>query len=288
MTQSKSVTVIIPSANRLNILKGVIPSYLSQDYIDELIIVNDSINEDYSELGSLSPLVRVVSTAGKIGAPASRNIGLNLAKNHYILFGEDDAFLSQGYIRHSIQYLLVNPKDAVSGPLVDMRPAERFDDVADRVVGFNGYEKSTYFNKKLLFISHDFRLRSPEIVPLTHALFMFNRDEHASLMFYEGYSRAIGFREESDLQMSIQANGGRIVLLPNIYAAHMSRQDVRVGGQRVNRYVFYFYSIRDTLIFLYRHRKVIKSKKIGDSYVKNSVIYIYAISRLAIKKILND
>jgi glycosyltransferase involved in cell wall biosynthesis len=288
MTQSKSVTVIIPSANRLNIIREVIPSYLSQDYIDELIIVNDSINEDYSEIESLSPLVKVVSTTGRIGAPASRNIGLKNAKNHYILFGEDDAFLSQSYISDSMQYLLVNPRDAVSGTLVDMKPAESFHVVGDRVAQFKSYDKSTYFDRKLLFISHDFRVRSPEIVPLTHALFMFNRNEHSSLMFYEGYSRAIGFREESDLQMSIQANGGHIVLLPNIYAAHMSRLDVRVGGQRVSRYVFYFYSIRDTLIFLYRHRKVIKLKKIGDSYVKNSVIYIYALSRLALKKILND
>ena len=247
------ITIVIPSADRLSIIKKVINSY-RHNFVSEILVINDSIIENYESLNYDE--IRVINTSGRIGAPAARNIGVSSAKNNLILFGEDDAFIDKNYVQKLYSEAIHHPQNIYSGILCNLLPAERFYDAEIRIRTLKYISSREYFNYTLFKISTDYQLNEIIQVPLTHALFMYNKSAYPTLKFYENYSKVIGYREETDLQASITALGGKIFVVPDTYVMHMSRLDVTSGGQRTSKIKFLLYSTLDNFKFLLRHKKI--------------------------------
>ncbi|PKB53322.1 hypothetical protein CRH03_22880 [Clostridium sp. HMb25] len=101
------VSIIIPTCNRPKTLLKVIDSYLCQEHIRELIIVNDGSTLSYDEVISVirdkaarkNIDVIYLKNEVKMGAGATRNIGLAKARAEYILWGEDDLQLRYDYVK---------------------------------------------------------------------------------------------------------------------------------------------------------------------------------------------
>jgi len=88
-----SVSVIIPTRNRLRLLKRAIGSVLAQTYKDlEIIIINDNSDDEtdgYLNVNKINNL-RYIRLEQKSGGAVARNIGIRAAQGDYIAFLDDD------------------------------------------------------------------------------------------------------------------------------------------------------------------------------------------------------
>ena len=81
-----TVSVIIPSYNRVLFLKEAIDSVLAQDFNDfELIVVDDGSTDATPELLESYPHIRVVRQEHR-GVSAARNAGIARASGRFLRF----------------------------------------------------------------------------------------------------------------------------------------------------------------------------------------------------------
>jgi len=105
------VSVIIPTYNRLPMLKEAVRSVLDQDFEDfELIIVDDGSTDGTSEeMKRLGGRVKVIEHAEKRGVSGARNRGILLAKGEYVAFLDSDDLWVKGKLKTQVAFLDENP-----------------------------------------------------------------------------------------------------------------------------------------------------------------------------------
>ncbi len=91
------VSVVIPTHNRANLVVRAIKSVLSQTFEDfELIVVDDASSDNTEKVVKRfqDPRINYVRHQKNIGAPATRNTGIRMARGAYIgLLDDDDEWL---------------------------------------------------------------------------------------------------------------------------------------------------------------------------------------------------
>ncbi len=112
------ISVLVPTYNRMPLLKNCIQSVLDQSYSNwELIIVNDGSNDSSLEyLESISDnRIKVMCFAQNLGRVVALNAGLQLCRGKYIArLDSDDKFLPR-HLEVSLSFLMNNPKVVVLG-----------------------------------------------------------------------------------------------------------------------------------------------------------------------------
>ncbi len=105
------VSVIIPTYNRLPMVKEAVDSVLMQDVEDlELIVVDDgSTDETAEEIGRFGGRVRLLRHAENRGVSAARNKGILHSKGKYIAFLDSDDLWAKGKLRAQTAFLDDNP-----------------------------------------------------------------------------------------------------------------------------------------------------------------------------------
>ena len=106
------VTVIIPTFNRLPMLKEAVDSVLAQDFEDiELIVVDDGSADGTSEeMGRYGGRVKVLRHTENQGVSAARNSGILHGKGKYIAFLDSDDLWVKGKLRIQVAFLDDNPQ----------------------------------------------------------------------------------------------------------------------------------------------------------------------------------
>ncbi|MDI7260605.1 MAG: glycosyltransferase [Thermodesulfobacteriota bacterium] len=106
------VSIIIPTYNRLPMLKEAVHSVLTQDFEDfELIVVDDgSTDETGEEMKQYGGKVRVLRQDENRGVSAARNRGLLLARGKYIAFLDSDDLWVKGKLKIQVAFLDENPQ----------------------------------------------------------------------------------------------------------------------------------------------------------------------------------
>jgi glycosyltransferase involved in cell wall biosynthesis len=103
------VSVILPTRNRLKLLKKSLDSVLSQSYPNLEVIVIDDASEDGTRkyLRNLNdPRVKLIWCETRQGAAIARNMGLRKAQGSLIAFNDDDDFWRQDKLRHQVNALI--------------------------------------------------------------------------------------------------------------------------------------------------------------------------------------
>ncbi len=105
------VSVIIPTYNRLSMLREAVQSVLHQDFEDfELIIVDDGSTDGTSEvMKACGGRVKVIEHSQNRGVSAARNRGILQAKGKYIAFLDSDDLWVKGKLRIQVAFLDENP-----------------------------------------------------------------------------------------------------------------------------------------------------------------------------------
>ncbi len=105
------VSVIIPTYNRLPMLKEAIHSVLLQDFEDfELIVVDDgSTDGTPDEIRGMGGRVRLIQHLENRGVSAARNRGILHARGKYIAFLDSDDLWVKGKLKIQVHFLDENP-----------------------------------------------------------------------------------------------------------------------------------------------------------------------------------
>ncbi len=110
------VSVVIPTYNRVAMLKEALASLYAQDYggLIEIIVVDDNsqdgtptiIQEGYSD-------VNLIALSKNIGPAAARNRGISIAKGRFVAFLDSDDLWQPNYLQSQIS-LLQRPENATT------------------------------------------------------------------------------------------------------------------------------------------------------------------------------
>lgn len=105
------VSVIIPTYNRLPMLKEAVDSVLAQDFEDiELIVVDDGSNDGTAEvIKQYGGRVKFIHHSENRGVSAARNRGVLCARGKYIAFLDSDDLWVKGKLKIQVPFLDDNP-----------------------------------------------------------------------------------------------------------------------------------------------------------------------------------
>lgn len=105
MVGSGRLTVIVPHFNSPEKLKRLIASIPVRDWID-VVVVDDNSREPIDELAGSHPGVRVLTVPqGRKGGGAARNVGLENSQSDWLLFADADDFFVDGAFERIHEYL---------------------------------------------------------------------------------------------------------------------------------------------------------------------------------------
>lgn len=125
-----SVSVIIPTADRMDLINRAVDSVLGQSCPAKEIIVVDNGLVPVVLRADLVDRVIVLRTEPRIGPGRSRNAGVRIAKAEYVAFLDDDDYWQPEYLARSLDCL--NEADVVVGRIMrqskegDIRPYKLF------------------------------------------------------------------------------------------------------------------------------------------------------------------
>lgn len=261
------ISIIIPTYNRVDTLELVLPSYLYQKDVGEIIIVDDNSQDDYSELMkktknmSSVPLV-YIKNKQNLGAAGSRNVGLKAASFDIILWGEDDAFLKYDYTEKLLKYVGSDKDIAACGSiyygLLPFYSGEKINSIVNQQI-MNASKKSAF---DFRFFEGCYQKNDENIfeVPFGHALILVPKSFYENVSYYEGY-KVNGFREESDAQVQMLKNGKQIYYTGETCCYHFPGNFNKKGGQHNNlRLTYEVYKVINNAIFMKRHFGYLKDR----------------------------
>lgn len=118
MTTAPRVSVVIPVFNRERYIATAIESILAQRFANlELILIDDGSTDDSrAVMASYSdPRVRLVTSERNRGIPATRNLGLALARGEYIAWLDSDDYAFPDRLHKQVAFLERNRDVALVG-----------------------------------------------------------------------------------------------------------------------------------------------------------------------------
>ncbi len=111
------ISIIIPTYNRLSLLKDTLNSIISQITKDpvEVIVVDDGSEDgtwDYlNELNKNFPFLKIFRHNSNKGPGSARNTGLSLAKGKYVFFFDSDDLLLKGALEKLLHFAKENKEE---------------------------------------------------------------------------------------------------------------------------------------------------------------------------------
>ncbi|WP_372788662.1 glycosyltransferase family 2 protein [Paraconexibacter sp.] len=237
-----SVSLIVPSYQRLPALKDTMPFDLAVEGVDEIVVVDDGSTDGTQEwLATIDdPRLRVVRTSGRLGPPGARNVGVEHASGDWVMFGEDDCRLPPDMVTKLLAAARRHDAQIVSAPwlFTDGRPIEE---------ALAEARRDTVEHIELDQVTR-FPARDLE-TPFLCALALIRRDVFDRVRYDPGYG-GNAYREETDFFVSAVRAGFRSILTPDTYAYQLQRWP---GGVHVPRARYELSSVRNTKRFLDRH-----------------------------------
>jgi glycosyltransferase involved in cell wall biosynthesis len=143
-----NITIVIPVFNAETRLKRAVQSALDQKEVDEVILVDDGSKDNSFQLilnlKKKDDRIKVLSHEGRLnkGPAATRNLGIEHAKNEYVAFLDADDFYLQNRFQEAVSLLTAdNTLDGVyckcgvvsewmEGELIQSR-------IEEKIIGFN-------------------------------------------------------------------------------------------------------------------------------------------------------
>lgn len=278
----KDVSIIIPTYNRPDDLACVLPYYLCQKDILEIIIVDDCSKLSYNnviEKYKNETAVQIIYHRNdkNLGAAGGRNVGLSLAKGDFVLWGEDDAYLKPDYVE--ILKNKINGHKILFGSIFYGIHPDMDDKQKINLVEAQKNSPKPLFDYNLLEGYYRLDTTEDTMVPWGHALLLAPKEAYKNVRYFEDY-KVNGYREETDAQVQMTKNGYDIIYTSDTCCYHFPALN-KNGGQHSSKMLKYeLYKVINNNIFISRHYSFLKYRyHMKNSETKTKCIYIYAVVR---------
>ena len=257
-----SISVVIPSFNRVRWLTRVLPTYWASPDVREIVVVDDASTPPLEEvLGDFvleAPCrVTFLRNEPQRGLAGSRNRGLAAAAEDLVFIGEDDVLLPPGFFEEVVATRSELGVDFVAGDIALMQHEdETFEEARARipVADDDGVDGRYGFR-------HQKTLRARRrVARLTTALMLGPRDVFCQVRFSENLYHGPTYAfEDYDFQVRLLSLGYRLGVSPGALSLHAPRlssdrsgcrQNVRLTaevGSAVRNYIVYLWRNRHTL-----------------------------------------
>jgi glycosyltransferase involved in cell wall biosynthesis len=273
---TKKASVIIPTCNRSSTLEKTIESYTSQSH-QVLVIINGDQKKDngYEFLGQY-PNVEVIRDYSIKSAIEAKLKYISLVESEFILFGEDDAYLSGDYINKLISNF--DPDTAIiSGEIVYLNSDNQTYSLTNNLP----------YNHRILRINPNTNIVSVQLTLFTHAIYLTKKEFLENLKSCElsQFQSGNGFREESITQVEIaNQNSKNVKVIPDCRVYHLNYSSTMLKTSRKGFFVRVFYVLRNNLIFtqrLYKYNMIdIKSVIVSMSYEVANLFLLPILRRI--------
>ena len=253
----KGITVLIPTYNRARALESVWPSYTSQRMVERIIVVNDGSTDGTDdlvrELSVDSPVpVQIVSHSSRLGQQASRIDAIAEAETEWVLFGEDDVWLSDDYCATLYRTAIELGADAVGGRLVTLRVPNDFSPELIERREPAGRDTGSVFDLQMLGADFSAAPAGPLPAPYLHSIALLRRSLFTRVSF-DTWFRGNGWREETDFYLAANSLGYVVYFTPDTACFHLRGPLTATGGQRINRLAVEYYNIRNSHYMVAKH-----------------------------------
>jgi GT2 family glycosyltransferase len=266
----------------VGMLKQVIESYLKQDFLLEIIIVDD-ISTDGTEffireMQKRHPQIKYIKNETFRGLPASRNIGVKNTQGEFILFGEDDLYLSKNYSFQLLECMKKRGASIIGGRAIHLFPGETFAEGLDRADRYKG----RIINKHLIY-GNWLKNTSEDIeIPFLHTWSLIKREVFNYVNYDPGY-KGNPYREETDFYISAQKQGFKVFFCPHTYCFHLPREVKSSGGSWTRGILYYkYWVLKNNLRFLRKHYPFLKERMQLRDPFWNLVIFHFAFETFRI------
>lgn len=288
-----SLTILVPTHNRPQVLALVWPTWTRQEGVKEIVVVNDGSTISYErvfhemtvgcELHNIR--LKIVELQERVGAPAAKNAGLIECTSEEILTTDDDILLPDDMVTRcrADRPRLASP--VLVGPrVIYLKDGETNEQALKRA----SLEVLPYFDFKKLTLCAWAHPGGVAEFPFITAVVIWPADLFKKgLKYFEGYG-GNGYREESDPQLHAAKDfDAKVFLTPDAYCFHLPPNIAyanKSGQRRGGVFWFEFWVFKNNYIFLKRFSKYLNTN--FNVYPLFSWFYL-AFSRISINRLLN-
>jgi glycosyltransferase involved in cell wall biosynthesis len=254
---TRPITILIPTHNRIRALEAVWASYFGHPDVERIVVVDDGSTDGTSErvawlARSGTTPVEIIRHESKQGQPASRRTAIAAAKTEWVLFGEDDVWLSSDYCSTLLREATELGASIIAGRLVTARVPGDFS--LDLLQDPPSAVKDSAAVFELADMDADFssRTAAPIPAPFVHSIALIRRSIFDSISFDTWYA-GNSWREETDFYLAANSLGARAFFSPSTVCYHLRGPICATGGHRINRLVFEYLAWRNTRHMIWKH-----------------------------------
>jgi len=241
MINKFSVSIIIANFNGENYLSTCLNSVLRSSYKNyELILVDDGSTDKSIEIieGFLKKdkRIKLLRNAQNLGAAASRNKAIRVARGKYIVFLDNDTEVTRNWLSKIIEPLNKNSQiGGVQSLLLDFTNRDLIQTGGGLLIPHTGWLAPLYQWTKYRQMKD--KITSKEIIAVSASLAV--RKEIIDSISGFDEKEAI-FTEDLDFCWRIWISGYKIILFPDSIAYHLSKSVEKRAGMNATYQKIYF------------------------------------------------
>lgn len=250
------ISVVIPTKDRLQLLKQSIPMFLSYEEVKEVIVIADGCQDGTPEyLASLSgseARVRYAINAVNRGVSYSRNRGIELARYNYVFTAEDDLELSDNFFAVLFDHMWETGADIISARNIFQYGRETTTQAKERADRLTG----PFIDRRRILVQHEMDTRVDTVQPLVSSPILVRSDVFRKVRFDDGYL-VNSWREESDFQLAAHSAGFKLVFCPHAITYNLMIENDRGGVHVAVGFRRVVWVVRNNWRFVNKHREAV-------------------------------
>lgn len=251
-----SISVIIPTYNRHQTLGLVLPYYLTQEAVQEILVIDDGSNPPVTtDILPKDSRIRLVSLAHQ-GPEHARNYGIDYSQGQFIFLGEDDAYPAADLFQHLLSRM--TDADAVGCRAVHL-PSDHQWPQSDANIPISDSSKADLYDVRRLELNvSGYAGGAFTTVPYTTAWALLKKSVLGTQIRFDESLKGNFYRDETDLWIALNAAGLKVAYDPHAVIFHIPRSGG--GCHTMSRFEYEFWAWWNTYRTLDKHRAYLTSQ----------------------------
>ena len=256
--ENPSITLVIPTYNRLDVWPNLLRSLASQTQLpDAIVVVDQSSKKAHDTLKKMCTKMvpNVEWDFIRLFTPnrcQAKDLGIHSVNEGIVVIIDDDLWLPKGFIDYYKSYLTEHQNHVLTTRIIEIdRP----------LLATNKVQRYTWYGH---FFNNNYSLLEADtLISVTGACFGFVMKEDVKDVHFEPAFIGTGIMEEPDLSWQLLKAGRSIVYKPDVTVVHFPQRDGNDAAKKVNAvnwyadsfYNFGLYHAKHALGILHRLRK---------------------------------